>query len=580
MQVQIIEDQLERTMSILQPGNLPNENSYPQVTLSLTDQAQSLTIPTLKIDNGLVSVLIAPTLGGRILNITDLRSGTSLFSHSQEMLCEKDNFLGVTLSNGLTLNLHPRRLTQMGLTDFEIHDPDSADSPGAIFTHEFVAGRSVSWTQCITLHPNSSIITLDLKLINRSLETIELGATYNLFSESDLDRMGRDCYYSKQKDSGIAFKIVEGWASHQLESKNQISFGTPGGKVLLGARKSLEYKIQIVPFGAMNGCSLANSQLALNLSNHKLNLLPSEKISGKMFLQSNTGQTFESPADLSPEKMTKVDLSTLPDNIIAFQIRDNDKNQILEFNSQEKLITREEPIRLPIGQNNEAYSEVHARFLGTETISPSPYTTLPGYESSAWLMESILLLEENKKSEADEKIDKALTFNADDALAWWYKAHIQRKRGLDEEASQSLSNAYMLSPMEQILVVESFFSQSEPTAEPNPLLKKIARNPEAVNEIAHQLLAHRLQKEFYEFADEILRHQEQPLLRLLLADQLLQRTTMHAEAGDHVNQATKSHWMPPFPNRFFEVLAVKNLLKRFPDNEILQILNDCLKFRK
>src|SRR5207237_1444363 len=88
-------------------------------------------------------------------------------------------------------------------------------------------------------------------------------------------------------------------------------------------------------------------------------------------------------------------------------------------------------------------------------------------------------------AEADQRLEQALLYNAEDHLAWWMKAMAKRLSGEAAEEVPELLNAHYLAPLEPALRAESFLAQPvSMDREPNPLLKPLAEYPESFVEVA------------------------------------------------------------------------------------------------
>ena len=160
-------------------------------------------------------------------------------------------------------------------------------------------------------------------------------------------------------------------------------------------------------------------------------------------------------------------------------------------------------------------------------------------------------------------LEAALGYNAEDALAWWLKAVAQRLASIEDPDAPELPNAHFLSPLEPLLRAEAFLAQgSSRSAEPSPLLAPLAAFPDHALEAVAMILDCGLWKEAARLLDELLRFEDLPLLRRLLAYCCLQAPGLQAEAADHARRAAKSPVRGPKPWRTVELGAVEALANR------------------
>jgi hypothetical protein len=171
---------------------------------------------------------------------------------------------------------------------------------------------------------------------------------------------------------------------------------------------------------------------------------------------------------------------------------------------------------------------------------------------------------------AENHLEQALLYNAEDHLSWWARAMATRVREGPGGERTELRNAHFLAPLEPALRAEAFLAQDQEMGkEPSPLLTPLEQNPEAFVEVAALLADLGLNDQATRWIDEALRHVDLAMLRYLQGFCYLRASRMHVEAAECVAAASRLGYTPPLPWRDIEWEAISALHARFPANELL-----------
>lgn len=214
------------------------------------------------------------------------------------------------------------------------------------------------------------------------------------------------------------------------------------------------------------------------------------------------------------------------------------------------------------------------------TDASAPAESLPIHlRGAAHIRDALAATKEGDLRSALDYVDRALATLGDDPLAWWHRAVLLRLLGEDDDGA-SISMAHALSPLEPALRADAFLAMPQSHGrEPNPILKPLAADPDALLECVHLLIEADLVQEASRLIDEALRHRDVPMLRYMHAWCLQTYTNMKVEAANEVRLAGALPPAPPFPWRSLEVRAVTELAATFKDDANLQTLARLLEKR-
>ncbi len=459
----------------------------------------------------------------------------------------------------------------------------------AILLHEMIAGLGVSWQAKISLRPEEARVRMELSVFNRNLVPVEChwGLSANLPGSAST---AGTAIYDEERKAGLGIQPEPNTLAARSTQGTYLELTVPNQPLM--PRQLAHFNVLITPISGLPALTSANASVAAHLNDSHLTLQSHQGFpSAKIFILTASGQTLESPLDLTVGSAQEMPLPE-GERFIGLVIEDSKKREIArwEKDGPSEITTKPLPSianeAVQKAKNQEAEpttgESAYAKavdYLNDPAIAAPLFiqaTASTPLKSAAFVGLAMTSLAQKQYKAAAEFLETALLFNAEDHLAWWLKAVAERLAGSDENERPDLLNAHFLSPMEPVLRVESFLSQNQHGKDPSASISPLGENPEALIEAACLLLEAGLQTEAARWIDEALRHRDVPMLRYLHAWSLLQGSRMAAEAAEQVSAAGKLPLEPPFPWRSIEIKAIKDLLTRFPEDERLKTLEKLI----
>ncbi|ARU42222.1 hypothetical protein CCB80_14145 [Armatimonadetes bacterium Uphvl-Ar1] len=529
------------------PLNAPN--CYPYVPLILEEQISEVQIPLIWMSNELTQLAIAPSLGGRILALRDLRTDTDIIAIPDQLPLRPGGIRGVELPFGIEFLAGVERLDSLAHVDYRIKESGGKDGKIAVFLHSWVG--DLSWHGVITLAPHRAGIVVEQRIQNRRWQSLPARSGIKIWCQDASDSFG--------------LSVIDSQNRFIVQESGEFSTMPKSGR--LAGHRMDEWRVEILPYSNLSTCIAASSQLSVGLSDSELAIQAHEDIEGAKVFLSVDGQTLESQLTLSPGAPVSFSVTEFSGKIEGVVVRDASKQQILTWPNKRQVETQPW-VDFP--------HEILDQLTLSENFDRQVFRHIPGAEAFGLQNQAFLT---KSAEEADDLMERYLAYLADDALGWWLKASLRREHGQEPQDSDiELPNAHYLAPLEPLLKAEAFLNTPQAAGkEPNPLLASIAAQPEIASGVVGTYLQNRLLLGMARLADELLRHQENAIIRLLLAYALLNRPGMEATAAEHVAFAEKEPWLPPFPSRKIEVSAVATLSNRFPQADRLNQLNKLVK---
>lgn len=522
---------------------------YPYVPLILEDHITEVQIPIIWMSNDFTQLAIAPSLGGRILAIRDLRTDTDIIAIPDQLPLRPGGIRGVELPFGIEFLAGVERLDSLAHVDYRIKEAGGDEGKIALFLHSWVG--DLSWHGVITLAPHRAGFVMEQRIQNRRWQSLPARSGIKIWNDGP--------------SASCGLSVVDSQNRFIVQDSGEYSTMPKSGR--LAGHRTDEWRIEILPFSNLSSCIATSSQLSAGLSDSELAIQAHEAIQGAMVFLSVDGQTLESKLTLTPGAPVSFPVTEFSGNIEGVVVRDASKQQIFAWPKQ-RQVEAHPWVDFP--------HEILDRITRSENFDRQVFRHIPGAE--AFGLEGQALLAETAE-EADDLMERYLAYLADDALGWWLKASLRREHGqAPQDSDIELPNAHYLAPLEPLLKAEAFLNTPQAAGkEPNPLLASIAAQPEIAAGVVGTYLQNRLFLGMARLADELLRHQENAMIRLLLAYALLDRPGMEATAAEHVAFAEKEPWLPPFPGRKIEVSAIATLASRFPQSDRLNELEKLIK---
>ncbi len=541
MPVQVIQESLTIAAPQLAPvpigSDLPRR--YPLPDLQISGPAQPIDLPILRLQNEFIQLGIAPSLGGRIVEAIDLRSGTQVLRLPPEITLEPSGPRGFTWNHGLPWNFAPEWPGQLGPVDYRLIEPADPEAKGAIFLFDWHG--EISAHTAITLAPGQADFLIEQSIFNRGWTSAEV-------------------------TSGISSTTVEDGGLYFFHSQ-------PGREAMpvvtetfrLGGRRTHAWQARGIVVSGVKGSAAHTLRASIGIEDSTFWLQSHGSTAQKIFIFAG-GQTFESSLPAQPTPAAPTDISALgkPEGV-AIEGESGKRN--LLWPARESAF----PQRTP---QSDLWRRVDDLIAGD--ADPAFYAREPGLEPYAAWKSALAAISAGECEQADAELERYLAFNAEDPLAWWLKASVAREFSLESaEDAPELPNAHFLAPLEPLLKAEAFLrTPIQEGMGPNPLIAGIGHNPPQAIAAVGLYAEVGLRQGMARLADELLRHREFPLLHYLVGAQYLKLSSGEATAAEHVNRAARLMIEPPFPARTIEVEAVLALARRFPHDPNVQVFAD------
>ena len=525
---------------------------YPR--LRPTGVVEPRTFGAVRLENAFLRATVLPGLGGRILSILDRRTGTEILD-PVPLQATTGGPRGARLAAGVQLLLDgDDRPNDLGPVDFQIEEP-----PEAVWLAESVGGTGLSFHLRVELPPERAELRLEARVLNRTRRPLPYnGALALALGEVRTDG---EVAWSPTRRAGLRLRSDELEHGEIREGRLVRSRFSETG--LLGPRQVDVWHAVLTPFSGLDGLPAVSDDAAATFDATRVQVQVVTPIPGaRVLLGLADGQTLEAPADLAPEEVLEIPLEGLHADPVALAVQDAGRTDRLRTGPVDGgwLPTgAPAPASLPDPDVDAMDSTELRRLLFS-----------PAHRALAHLELGYRDLAAGAYAQADERLESALLYNADDPLNWWTKA-MARRLAEDQEEGPELPNAHFLAPLEPVLRAEAFLAQPAAQGrEPNPLVAPLAERPEALVEVACLLLEIGARAEASRWIDEALRHREVAMLRLLAAWSFLRGSRMEAEAAALVAAAGRLPFDPPYPWREIERRALAELAERFPGDARLE----------
>ena len=141
---------------------------YPYPLLDkLSDQKVSKTYKALYLENDFVKICVLPEIGGRIFSAVDKANGYDFIYRQSVIKPALIGMLGAWISGGIEWNVpHHHRATTFMDVDFDM--TQNGDGSKTVWVGEIELRHRMKWLVGITLHPESSLLEIDVKILNRT----------------------------------------------------------------------------------------------------------------------------------------------------------------------------------------------------------------------------------------------------------------------------------------------------------------------------------------------------------------------------------------------------------------------------
>lgn len=571
MPVQIIDDALTVEVHPFRPIPMrfaeEDKHAYPWLRLEADAGIQPQNVPALRLENGLTRIWICPSLGGRVLQAQDVRSGAFLWQPASPLLVEKSGRRGVGLKEGLTpLGDAIDAPASMARCLFQVVEPADEEAPGAVITFQLLPGTRLGLHTVYTLFPGQAELLIEQRLHNRACHaqpailgfslppsfTAE-GATVLRSGQTVLSLISPGLPYRSDGEGNLiadgGFLEPREWVAAKLEIRP-----------VVGALKKWVHHEAITVSWESN----STSETTIRTVAHRAGF------SGKMFLEDESGKSLEAPLEPTPEAPLEF---VVPHGVRRLAVADANGQVILD--SAHPPAT---PEPWAVRDPDLARHPLNVRLQDHAVRPDVSWARDRRFAAGVHQMRARLLIESGDLAGAVAAVEDALHVGDEDHLAWWLMAALKRREeAAQEDADQQperteLLNAMFLAPLEPLCRAESFLEQGEAGGDrEHPLLKPLANHPDLLVDVACTYLEFGLVRDAVRWLNAVIQMSPSPLLRLLLAGTLYEHTGLHADAAEQLQQALQAKVEPPFPWRREAVHAVQTLAEAFPKEEGLRV---------
>ena len=566
MPTEFYEDSIDLTVQKVAavPFDLAFEEPYPWMRLQLQSEVYSKTFESLVLENELIRITMLPELGMRIWSIFDVKNKVEFLSAPSDPKVVDIGPRGAGILDGLLVGIGDRqRSTSLSRADWQAFPAGGADGAAAIVFGETGSGIEADWLGCVTLFPGRRSFTFELKVHNRSLKSIRLPSGFSAFLPG-YEEVSR--HVLKTPDGRVIVAKPSGFMGDiELHFDSAVFDLLPRHQPILTPRQIVSSRTEFTFYSGVPGEVAVTSDACIGVDDTSVQFQSSRLISNCSLVVNSEGEKLAASIDLDPAVpilSLKEAFGGHPDSVeIA------DKDQILVAWPAQAESFGQDTLNLP---------HLHA----IETLElPEDLSELqrlfqvPGIGHAALAAAAQLECQNDNFHAADSLVDQAINLNAEDHLLWWLKAAIHRRIKANDESDVRL-NAHFLAPLEPLLRMESFLSQGQEQGKSaNPIMDPLAKNLDASLDAIHHMLEAGFTEDVARVLDELLRHTDSPMLRILSAWLLETRSRMSVEAGIHIQALENINLTPPYPWRFYEREAVNHLAQNHPDSKALQSLS-------
>jgi hypothetical protein len=580
MPTEVYEDALPLEIDILEAVALTSasqreyRSAYPFPWLRNTGSRKQVEVRVVILESNYLRVTIAIDLGGRILEILDKRTSTNILGLGASLPVQVGGPRGAQILGGLLWQVGEGRLNSLGPVEHLIVDASSEEAPAGVWLADLGTGSGVSVHFGVSLPPDRAEILLEMRAFNRDLGAKQYRAQIAAvpFGDEALTRFprhhGRTGIYRTQARAGLSFGFNPIEVQGELGAQALLSRSFP--TQILMPRQLDTWTASVTPISGIDGVSAVSADASIHVGDSLLGIQATAPLLGaKAVILTASGETLEAAIDLYPERIEQMDLTGVT-GVEGVVILDSARRELLRWERNAPSGSRSEEPQVC------AFEDLVAKMR--DDVDPTPF--LPpfasdlGLRSSSFAVAGIWHLRNADTAAAATAFEESLLYNGEDHLAWWMKAMSDRLAGL--QAGDELLNAHFLAPLEPVLRAESYLRNPSQEKAASAILKPLADNPEAFIEVACQLHDCGLGEELSKWTEECLRHREVPMLRYLLAHELLRNSRMKAEGAQQVVTASKAPINPPYPWRDLEKKVIRELLVYFPEDQRLRDLSELI----
>lgn len=499
------------------------------------------------LENGIVQAAVCLALGGRLLELVDLRTGDPVLPPPDDLRLVEGGCRRVWSPSGLSFGVGgPDR---PGSLDSPVYELRSLDGAACVFLHEPLLGTGLSLTLCWLIVAGSAEVTVQAKATNRTDRPEPYGPEWRLGGTWRTGSCEGAAWASAPGGTLVLLGPVE-YAEDRHGLRIVCGLGAP---TVVPPWRTHTQTVRLVPHGGMAAVSAASREAALWVEGARLRLQSSKPTLATVRLEGGSGETFEAPAELGADAPWEADAPEPPSGVAA----EFDGGLALHWPAKPSAPLPQVCAARSVWLDPPAGSAERA-FLDGGLPDGEPSLAGP-----VAMRRAEAALRAGRHAEAAEHWRDAAEADPDCELAWWGLAHASVASG--EDPSEALANAHRAGPLEPLLRIQAFLDS--PVAEgqgASPLLAQLARCPDAMLAALAHLVGLGRWAEAARAAEDALRASDTPMVRWMLGWCLLSGSRMEAEAAAVFAQAAAAPVAPPLPWRPVEREAVLGACARFP----------------
>lgn len=539
---------------------IPGSSSpiYPQPKLQRTGRFAQVSLQTVELTNDLIKVVICPDLGGRVIELVDVRTGAAGMRRPEVIRPDDDPLFGTVWNHGLWLDAGSQGL---GPVDFQVRN-----DLGAVFLHHLVPGVALSWTLSMSLRGDDPVLTMEARVYNRSLLPVQRcpdlccsagGGEILTFGDSD---------FIVGEATGFRLHSPAGTWTGSTVIHERLRLQRRAPQVLL-PRETDAWSMHIHVFSGQHKPTFAfpNGIVCAD----KVIEIHADELWGEctLYVRTPEGDALEADASLGPTIPFEAEVGFIP-QAIAVKLG----GQKISAEPLVKALDSENIVQSSILNSMAGWpslDSVESRFFSAVSEGETFHGSVPGLPSVSSTWRAVMYLRGGDFSSAILAIEQALLTNSEDHLAWWMKAVCERH--LDQFEEATLLNAHFLAPLEPVLMAESMLSAwaHDPEA-PRVLPPSLSGDATSLLEVLSLYQECGLYKDMSDILNATTNRARPALVSYVNAWLYIVQSDLLAEAAHHVAAGSAIEVEAPLPWRRTELLVVRELADRFPQDTRLR----------
>lgn len=565
--------------------NLESLTRYPLNQLEILDRRSTQEWQLIVLENEFTRVEILPDFGGMIRQITDLRNGFSVFSANLEI--EGGGGRGAQIDGGIQWYVGdaPRDLSLAPIR-YAIREPEDQDGAASVVMFERLPGLPISWHASISLNHDSNAIRIAFKLFNRGLMANAVSSGLAFPSEFEFDER----WFSVANGMRL---IVDSSRIVANESGSLLTLRPDCPQIL--PRETVGWEARLIIASEDSDVEFKHPELPISQSMFRATMNAlwqsayGDVVEGGEEDEDDLDDSDEDGEEQIPlhlfneddDAFLQIDDEGLDDEFDDLDSDEDDDDNELDGDNPFFEEFFDDPMELS-AERQFIRAVVEFQLGASDGDELTIGDSIPGLRPMSLLCRAMMHARQQEFAQAIELVKDYLSYAADDPFTWWFLAALYRKSNIDSDV---IENAHYLAPLDPLLRAEAFLSQSSAmTRDPNPLIKPLADDPDAMIDVACELMQVGFFDDLARWVDECRRHREIPQLRYMLAYAYRLQDTMMVEAAAEVSRASKAPLAPPFPSRVWEILAIRSMHEAFPNDarlaEIVALLDSAEEARQ